>query len=313
MGKQPITSYTRPLETKQGKKLRKLLRERGYAFHEVPYALWAAKGTKVNIVFYESGKLVVQGKETEDFVSYILEPEILKRAEMGYETVHHPEMNVPRIGVDESGKGDLFGPLCIAGVYVNAEMVKPWKEAGIRDSKRVRNDRQVGELADVIRRTRGCVYDVVVIGNAAYNRLYAQLASVNRMLAWGHARVIENLQGQRHRMQPPPERAILDQFSASQSTVADVLMRDGRQLEVIQRHKAESDLSVAAASILARDEFVRRLGRLGEAEGVELPKGAGDLANQALADWVKRHGPERLKEIAKCHFRNMRIINELSP
>src|SRR4029079_15419369 len=110
--------------------------------------------------------------------------------------------------------------------------------------------------------TPGCVTSVVPIGNEAYNRLYRTMRSVNTLLAWGHARVIENLMGQRHRMNPPPVRAISDQFASSKDTVAKALMSLGREIELIQRHRAEEDMAVAAASILARNEFVTRLGTM---------------------------------------------------
>jgi ribonuclease HIII len=304
----PMTSYVRPIDEAQGHALEQRLRQKGWTFRHVPHARFAAQGPDLSLVLYQSGKLVIQGKATQDFVQFTLEPEILRAAELGYEDVLHPERKVPRIGVDESGKGDLFGPLCVAGVYVNEVIVAAWKEAGIRDSKTVGGDQQIARLAKLIRTTPGCVISVVPIGNAAYNRLHAKLASVNKILAWGHARVIENLMGQRHRMQPPPERAVIDQFAAHQSTVLNALMRDGQCLEIIQRHKAESDLAVAAASILARDEFVSRLRKLGEQEGIGFPKGAGEAANAALKAWVERNGRDRLAEVAKCHFRNTLMV-----
>jgi ribonuclease HIII len=300
-----LTSYTRTLEPKQAMVLEEILRSRGYRFGDVPHARFAAEGRDVHAVFYRSGKLVVQGKGTEEFVQFLLEPEVLGAAELGYEEVLKPELGLPRLGVDESGKGDLFGPLCVAGVYLNAGMIRAWKEAGIRDSKSVGSDQRISKLAEVVRSTSGCVFTVVPIGNAAYNRLHAKLGSVNRILAWGHARVIENLLGQRNRMVPPPERVVLDQFAMSESVVTRALMASGREIKIIQRHKAESDLAVAAASILARDEFVRRLRRLGEESGVPLPKGAGEQANRAMRTWVERNGRDRLGEVAKTHFRNV--------
>ena len=132
----------------------------------------------------------------------MLEPEILKEVKLGYETILNPELLLPRIGVDESGKGDFFGPLCIAGVYVNESVINAWKDVGIRDSKNISSDKKIAELAEKIRKTPGCVMDTVVIGNEAYNRLYAKMKSVNTMLAWGHARVIENLLGKRYQMNP---------------------------------------------------------------------------------------------------------------
>ena len=110
------------------------------------------------------------------------------------------------------------------------------------------------------------------IGNEAYNRLYAKMSSVNTLLAWGHARVIENLMGQRHRMNPPPVRAISDQFASNKDTVAKALMTLGREIELVQRHEAEEDLAVAAASILARHEFVTRLAELEKEFGMKFPK-----------------------------------------
>src|SRR5207253_1551236 len=95
------------------------------------YARFAAEKDKLNVVFYESGKLVVQGKGTREFIEFVLEPEILKEARLGYETVLNPELLLPRLGVDESGKGDFFGPLCVAGVYVNESVVKSWQDSEI--------------------------------------------------------------------------------------------------------------------------------------------------------------------------------------
>src|SRR5437016_4838554 len=210
----PLSSYTCKLSAEQATALKALLQARHYEFREVPYARFAAEKEKTNLVFYESGKLVIQGKGTQEFIEFVLEPEILKEARLGYEAVLNPELLLPRLGVDESGKGDFFGPLCIAGVYVNEPVVKSWADAGIRDSKNISSDKRIRELARLIRETPGCVTAVVPIGNEAYNRLYSKMGSVNTLLAWGHARVIENLMGQKHKMNPPPVRAISDQFAS---------------------------------------------------------------------------------------------------
>ena len=133
------------------------MRARNWKPREVPYARFAFESDKTNIVFYESGKLVVQGKGTPEFVEFVLEPEILKQAKLGYETILNPELLLPRIGVDESGKGDFFGPLCIAGVYVNESVIKAWEDLGVRDSKNISSDKKISELAEKIRKTPGCV------------------------------------------------------------------------------------------------------------------------------------------------------------
>ena len=298
-----LTSYTCKLTAEQGAELEKHLREEGWELRTVPHARIAGQRPKVNVVYYESGKLVVQGKETQEFVEFFLEPHILKQARLGYEAVLNPELLLPRLGIDESGKGDFFGPLCIAGVYVNARVIEAWKDAGIRDSKNISSDKRIAELAELIRETPGCVCDVVVIGNPAYNRLYQTMRSVNAMLAWGHARVIENLMKLRHRMDPPPVRAISDQFAQDKETVERALMDLGREIELVQRHKAESDAAVAAASILARHAFVTRLGALGREHGLEFPKGASARVDQVAKAFVEQRGADGLAQVAKLHFR----------
>lgn len=299
----PLTSYTCKLNDEQAAALQSHLRENSFKPREVPYARFAGEKDKLNVVFYESGKLVVQGRGTQEFIEFVLEPEILKQARIGYEAVLNPDLMLARFGVDESGKGDFFGPLCVAGVYVNESVVKAWQDAGIKDSKNISSDRRISELAKIIRETPGCVSTSVPIGNEAYNRLYKSMGSVNTLLAWGHARVIENLMGQRHRMNPLPVRAISDQFASSKETVGKALMSMGREIELIQRHKAEEDLAVAAASILARDEFVTRLAKLEKEFGMSLPKGASAAVDAAAKDFIARHGVENLPAVAKMHFR----------
>ncbi len=297
------STYTYKLTDEQGAALEKIIRGLNYDFREVPYTRFAGARDKVNLALYQSGKLVIQGKGALEFIEFILEPEVLKEARLGYEDIINPDVLLPRIGVDESGKGDFFGPLCIAGVYLNERIAKAWKEQGIKDSKNVSSDKKMAELARLIRDTPGAVCNVVVIGNESYNRLHRKMGSVNKVLAWGHARVIENLMGLRYQMKPAPVRAISDQFAADKATVGKALMSLGREIELIQRHKAEDDLAVAAASILARHEFVTRLKSLGETYGLEFPKGASKMVEEVGREFVERSGSEQLPGVAKMHFR----------
>jgi ribonuclease HIII len=299
----PLTIHTCKLTDEQASALLAALKARNWKSREVPYARFAFESDKTNIVFYESGKLVVQGKGTEEFVEFVLEPEILKEVKLGYETVLNPDLLLPRIGVDESGKGDFFGPLSIAGVYVNENVIKAWADIGIRDSKNISSDKKIAELAEKIRTTPGCVTDFVLIGNARYNQLYEQKRSLNKLLAWGHARVIENLLGKRYQMNPPPVKAISDQFAASKSVIENALMAQGRELPLVQRHKAEEDIAVAAASILARDGFVKGLTKLEKQFEMKLPKGASAAVDAAAKQFVEARGAGELGKISKLHFR----------
>ncbi|HTI69260.1 MAG TPA: ribonuclease HIII [Candidatus Limnocylindria bacterium] len=298
-----MTSYTALLTDAQARELEKIVRDGTFLLRDVPYAKFSGAKKEFNVTYYESHKVVVQGKGTKDFVEFVLEPQVLQAAKLGYETILDPALMDARIGVDESGKGDFFGPMCIAGVYVNEAVLKAWKGSGIRDSKSISGDAQIAKFADLINNTPGCVTTVVPIGNEAYNRMHSANKSVNRVLAWGHARVIENLLGQRHRMNPPPLRAISDQFASTKDTIEKALLAEGRKLELVQRHKAEEDLAVAAASILARHEFVTRLKRMETQYGCKFPKGASSQVEEAAKAFVKQHGPEALPKVAKMHFR----------
>ena len=207
------------------------------------------------------------------------------------------------IGTDESGKGDYFGPLVVAGVFVPDDQVKVLKELGVKDSKRF-SDNRVRELADVIK--KGYKHSVVAIGPEKYNDLYSKLRNLNRILAWAHARVIENVLAE-----VPCGQAITDQFG-DRLYVENALMKMGRNIELIQMPKAEEDLAVAAASILARAEFLKRLYFLSQDFGIEIPKGSSPLAEAAGVKLVQKHGAEVLTKVAKTHFKlTPRILNLL--
>ena len=303
----PLNSYTVKLTDEQIKQVREGLEQRGFTFREVPYTHFGAMKDKLTVNAYQSGKLLVQGKGVEEFVQFFLEPEVLKEAKLGYEYELDPTLLEPRIGVDESGKGDYFGPLAVAGVFLNRQAIESLRDSGVRDSKAIGSDKRIFDLAKLIRETRGAVVQLVSISPRAYNDLYVKMGNVNRMLAWGHARVIENAL---EKIEPSGEqcvRAVADQFG-DKRLIERALMKRGRAIELVQRHKAESDLAVAAASIMAREEFVRKLAALGKQYEVEMPKGASNLVIEAGREFVKKHGAEKLNEVAKLHFQTTQKV-----
>jgi ribonuclease HIII len=211
-------------------------------------------------------------------------------------------MNQPRlfaaaqghIGTDESGKGDFFGPLVIAGFFMPDGREGVLRELGVKDSKRT-SDNRAREIAGILR--SGYVCSVVAIGPEKYNELYDKFRNLNRLLAWGHARAIENILER-----VDVERAVTDQFG-DKSLVLDALMKKGRSIELVQQPRAEEDMAVAAASILARAEFLDRLKALSRDAGVELPKGAAPIVEDAGARLVKALGADALGRFAKLHFK----------
>jgi ribonuclease HIII len=295
----PKSLHTCALSAEQAAALQQILQSRGWTFDTRPYMLFFAHKDKTTVAVYEKGpKIVVQGRGVEDFVRFTLEPEILGEARMGYEEVHHPDWFAPHFGIDESGKGDFFGPLVIAGAYVDAPIARHLRMAGIQDSKSIGSDARIRVLAQVIRDTPGATANVVVIGPEKYNELYAKFGNLNRLLAWGHARVIENLLEQR----PDCPRALSDQF-ANPRLVQNALMQKGRGIQMDQRTKAESDPAVAAASILAREAFVGWLDKQASVVGFTLPKGASQAVKEAGRRVVQAQGREGLVRVAKMHFK----------
>src|SRR5260221_13442808 len=146
------TSYTCLLDADKIPQLKRDLQARGFEFREVPYAHFGAMSDseKVNVAVYTSGKLVIQGKGTTDFIQFYLEPQLLGEARLGYEHILDPTMLEPRIGVDASGECDFFGPLVIAGAFLNEAAARNMMEIGVKDSKLVKSDGGVTEVANKI-------------------------------------------------------------------------------------------------------------------------------------------------------------------
>lgn len=294
-----MTSYTSPLTAAQAETLRRALEERGFDFEAKPYAMFTAKKGKLNVTVYEKGpKVLVQGKETEDFVRFTLEPEVFGEARLGYEEVLNPDLFEPHFGIDESGKGDFFGPLVIAGVYTDGRIVRSLMDAGIMDSKRIGSAARIRQLAAVIRSVPGCVVELVSIGPERYNEMYASFGNLNRLLAWGHARVIEKLAA----AVPGCPRALSDQFARAE-VLERALKQKGVGIRLEQRTKGESDIAVAAASIIARERFVDWMDKTSSACGVNLPLGASAAVVEAGRALIAKHGKDALGKAAKLHFK----------
>lgn len=286
--------------------LRSLLSELGFEFSPKPYTLFFAQKNKLSVAVYEKGpKVLLQGKGVEEFVQFELEPKILGEAKLGYEEVHTPEMFEPHFGIDESGKGDFFGPLVISGAYVDRGIARKFLDAGVQDSKRIGSDAKIRALAESIRKDSLGIVETVLIGPAKYNELYEKFGNLNSLLGWGHARVIENLLAKK----PDCPRSLSDQF-ADARVIERSLLSHGRKIDIVQRTKAESDVAVAAASILAREAFINWLEREGKKLGFRLERGVSAAVKEAAKKLVESKGPEALRQVAKVHFKT---AHEIAP
>ena len=230
------------------------------------------------------------------------------------------ELTAPHAGSDESGKGDFFGPLVVCCAYVDETILEGMKKFTYLDSQnRVRklevkdckqmSDAQVLMAGASLRRLLGpSGYAVVKLGPAAYNRLYAKIKNINRMLAWAHGTAIEELLEKR----PGCNRVVVDQFAPTELTIRRALKERGKKATVEQRHKAESDVAVAAASVIARELFIRACQDMSkECFGTEtaagqdekIPLGSSDPRVRELAEvMVRKNGPVWLMNHCKAHF-----------
>jgi len=293
-----INSYTHPLNLDQVNELRGILEQENYEFKNKDYAIFSAKKDRLNITVYEKGpKVLIQGKETKNFIQFTLEPKILGFAKLGYEEELYPEMFEPHFGIDESGKGDFFGPLVIAGAYTNKALTRSLIDVGVTDSKKV-SDKKIQKLSHIIKNSPGIEYDIIVISPSKYNELYKSIGNLNKLLAWGHSKCIENLCTKK----PDCQRALSDQFAKS-SVLESSLGKMGKTINLEQRTKAEEDVAVATASILARNHFVEWMDLASKQYNIEIPKGASMKVKEAGDFLVKSHGIGVLSKIAKLHFK----------
>jgi ribonuclease HIII len=311
LASQPLTTrtytYTTPLTLHQVKKLRQVLTLHGFRLESQPHTVFCAQKDKLRIVVYQKGpKVLIQGKGTEDFITFQLEPNVLEQASFGYTKVIQPELYQAHFGIDESGKGDFFGPLVIAGTYVNYSLAHALSALGVQDSKRISSDKRIRNLAQQIRKS-GVPSEVIAISPLRYNELFLQFGNLNKLLAWGHARVLENL----CKKQPDCPCALSDQF-ADASLLQQALMTHGKKLCLKQRTKAESDIAVAAASILAREKLIDWLDVASVQHALHLPRGASQTVKNAAVVAVEKYGLQVLHRISKIHFKTATEVSLLA-
>jgi ribonuclease HIII len=295
-----LASYTAKLDDAQMAKLRAICEERGWMSFEVAYARFAFKADhlKVNVTAYESGKVVVAGKGTEEFVTMTLEPDVIGAARLGYDEVLHPDWFEAHAGLDESGKGDFFGPVVAATVIAQKPMIEAWRAAGVQDSKKIAES-QIIKLDKIIRETHGAVVKTCLCGMPKYNELMSRPgANLNRLLAWQHATALEQALAERR-----VPWGLLDQFTKQPLVQRELAKKGVKDFDLRMRTKAEEDPVVAAASVVARAEFVRQMHTLSKKFGAKLQKGAGPLVKQQAHEIINKFGARALGEFAKLHFR----------
>lgn len=272
---------------------KEIFQKEGASFSTAQYMIFQARGDGYTASFYKSGKFVIQGKNTDKILEkYFSMPSKKQDCLL--------DVPYPHIGIDESGKGDFFGPLVIAGAYLDEAGAKKLQEAGVCDSKKL-TDKKILELEAEIKNI--AVFDVITINPKKYNELYSSFRNLNRLLAWGHSSVLENLL-----KKTDAKVAISDKFASSENVILSALKEKGKTIKLIQQTKAEADTAVAAASVLARAEFVKGISFISSQYEINLPKGASDTVLNQAKKFSERYGREELKNVAKIHFKTYESV-----
>lgn len=270
-----------------GERFAARLEQGDFEFRAVPHARVSVRGEGVVATLYRSGKLVVQGARPGDFLERYLEGGPREAGPKAGE----PGDDVVRVGSDETGKGDYFGPLVVCAVRLRPDERKGLLASGVADSKQLSDD-TVRRLAPALQAR--LAHAVEVIEPEEYNRLHAATKNLNVLLADAHARAIR-------RVVEPGCDVLVDQF-ASEHLLQQRLA--GLDVTLRQMPRAEREVAVAAASVVARGVFLDRLAALSEEYAIDLHKGAGEPVDRAARRFVALHGFETLGKVAKLHFKN---------
>ncbi|MFT7677735.1 MAG: ribonuclease HIII [Planctomycetota bacterium] len=276
--------------------LRERLGRGAFEWRKPPHSEFGIKGEGVVVTLYQSGKLVIQGPDPQAFLArYGIadrpDPKAKKKAEREPENDAVAQTLVTTVGSDETGKGDYFGPLVVCAVRVEPEQAEGLASQGVTDSKKVA-DKKALRLGAMLREVLPCA--VVRLDPVDYNQRYPTYSGLNPLLADLHAQAIRELVS-------PGMRVVVDQF-ATDSVMRKAL--GGLDVELVQAPRAERNAAVAAASIVARAEFLLALDEIGEELGQEIPKGAGLQVDEMGAKLVREHGQGVLERVAKMHFKN---------
>ncbi len=256
------------------------------------YEIFRFKKNGTSIIYYSSGKLLLQGKNAQEYHDKIFGQKI--------------ERFEATIGSDEVGKGDYFGPMVVVSCYADSDTQKYLKDLGVTDSKKL-SDVKIIELAEKI--TKKVDHEVEIIQPSQFNELIRQYKNIAIVLAKAHSKALNKLFNKVREQDLPLERVVVDQFSKSKNRLLNEL-GDSIDMKIDQMHHAESNnIVVASASILARWIFLDEWERMQDKYNFVFPKGASDVIGQGKV-FVDEFGSNELEKVAKVFFKTTKSILE---
>lgn len=254
-----------------------------------PYAKFRMKSSQSsNVILYTSGKLVFQG--SEDFTSIITAIKNNREDESDI---------IPHLGVDEVGKGDYFGPLVVVACFLDEEFLEKISSIGIGDSKKF-SDSKIMEMYNLVKDYP--YFYTSIVHPKEYAQLYKESKNASILLARQHSKVIEMGLGDLKSKNIECSRVVIDQFSSRKARILNELGNYGKEIELIQFHKGESDMAVACASVMARGIFLEEMEKMRKKYNFNFPKGASEVIDKGQ-EFVKKFGVEELGNVAKISFK----------
>lgn len=260
--------------------LKKLVQKKGLkkVRSKTEYELLRIKDGKISIVVYTSGKVVHNGsKESQQVIDAILKKE-------QYDYI---------LGSDEAGKGEWYGPLVVEGVALTPDLIIECRRMGVRDSKSIAKQQLLNLAQKLVKKKfpRKLVILKPEVYNSKYKEFQNEGKNLNDMLAWAHSAVIKDLLKD---TKFNNAKVVIDKFDF-QKTEYRLSSVDRTNLEIIQKTKGESEISVALASIIAKYIFENEVDKLNKKYKIDLRK-----IKPADID------PKTLPLVAKLHFKNVK-------
>ncbi len=250
---------------------------------------------KILVYFGKKGvKVILQGDDSSSFYK-LINSIVFDQQSLDLVDKKIDEEPDEYVGSDEAGKGDIFGPLVIAALYVNQTTSKQLVKIGVRDSKDLA-DSQISFIASKIKSIVQDNFHILCLEPKQYNQVYERYHNLNKLLSWAHSKAIEKTFDNKKAF-----CVITDKFSNSGLEI----QRNKKFSDVnfILTEKGERFIAVAAASILARDTFVKWFDIQRTTLGIDLPKGSS-LSTIELAKSIQKKYPlEFVQSIAKTHFK----------